>query len=88
VFNWSMVRSNRAMESFGAMHKRVWSMVERISTMVESFLAMMERVSWMVRGEAEAIVGQSQVMRCQMVSICCPQGVPQVMALKWVSEHR
>ena len=22
-----------------------------------------------------------------MVSICCPQDVPQVMALKWVSEH-
>ena len=64
VFNWSMMRSNRAMESFGAMHKWVWSMVKRISTMVESFLAMMERVSWMVRGKAEAIVGQSQVMRC------------------------
>ena len=55
MFNWAMMRPNRAMESFGAMHKRIWSMVERISTMVE-------RVSWMVflvRREAEAIVGQS-----------------------------
>ena len=22
-----------------------------------------------------------------MVSVCCPQGVPEVVALKWVSEH-
>ena len=65
VIHRAMMGSSGAVESLRAMDKMFWSMVDR--AMVERVMTMMERVKRVVLRvwrKAQAVVRQSQVVRC------------------------
>ena len=65
VIQRAMMGSSGAVESLRAMDKMLWSMVDR--AMVERVMTMMERVKRVVLRvwrKAQAVVRQSQVVRC------------------------